>query len=785
MAYNNGSGLFTVKEFYNRGVIKLAPDVLVYIGGSLSTKIIAPVSGQDSKVSFNDGITTVSVQNNVDPPGSSTASFEVTTPIYGENSNYWVSYENIDSATPVRAPLLIPMMEVKIYFKGRFMAKGAPKYYPAFWGFITNVEENYSGGVYKLNVSCADMLHWWAYSTINVHPVPQSRLIAGGGQDLSIFSTVFNRRNPFQIIYQLVTGMGMHEFVTPAWLAQKLPKETVYPKSVFQDQATNGIMPYWQKRFGNMTSLLKMFGVSGKQVIYNDVVAMRPVSTAPDKSRKSQMLKATESKDRRNLDVDYDFITKFETFADYKKMGSFDNAEYMTKLQIATEIKTRIDYEFYQDVDGNFIFKPPFYNLNVRGLQPYTILPNDILSYSVNTDTEGLITVLSVYTPMYKNLKETPFNRGLGFHMDIELSKKFGIRHQEMTMSYVNDADLARSLALGQLNIINAKITTGSVTIPGRPEMRLGYPIYLEHRDSFHYVRSINHSFDYGGSFTTTLSLQTERKKVWDTGDDGNLVLLKDKVYRYKEPVVPVKKEEPIETKDKQPVKKDTKPKRSVTSSIQEEPPQTLVITDQVELDQMNLLEGERRIVSMKQGRYEISPRRDPLTHPRISVNGRVYQTGKDERAVTSTTTPYTDVDGYQVFGSFPYGRNLNPVSILPNTTDNADLVVYKDNYLATMARPLYKEESKNMDALFFEDRAGSVPDYLGINGMPSILGVISDESNVLDNTSPKTNESKVKKVRANQADRAVAAQVTGATYNTNAGSKNTNALVNTQTVER
>ena len=44
------SGLFTLKEFYNRGVIKLAPDALVYIGGSLTTSVIAPVSGKDDTI---------------------------------------------------------------------------------------------------------------------------------------------------------------------------------------------------------------------------------------------------------------------------------------------------------------------------------------------------------------------------------------------------------------------------------------------------------------------------------------------------------------------------------------------------------------------------------------------------------------------------------------------------------------------------------------------------------------------------------------------------------------
>ena len=213
MAKGTGSGIFTLKEFYNRGVIKMAPDVLVYIGGSLTTKVIAPVSGQDGKLSFNDGITNVSVQNNMDPPGSSNASIEIVTPIYCENSQYWVYYKGIDETTPVRAPLFVPMMEIKIYFKGRFMVNREPKYYPAFWGFITNVEENYSGGVYKINLTCADILHWWAYSSLNVHPVPESNIAAGGGQTLTVFSTVFNRKNPLAFSFTILRSFSFTTFI--------------------------------------------------------------------------------------------------------------------------------------------------------------------------------------------------------------------------------------------------------------------------------------------------------------------------------------------------------------------------------------------------------------------------------------------------------------------------------------------------------------------------------------------------------------------------------------------
>jgi len=766
----NDSGLFTLKEFYNRGVIKMAPDVLVYIGGSLTTKVIAPVSGRDSKLSFNDGITTVSIQNNMDPPGSSTANIEITTPIYGENSNYWVHYKNIDSSTPVRAPLFIPMMEVKIYLKGRFMVKDQPRYYPGFWGFITNVEENYSGGAYKINLSCADVLHWWAYSSVNVHPVPESNIAAGGGQSLTVFSTVFNRKNPFQIIYSLTTNMGMHEFVTPAWLAQKTPLSTIYPPKQFKEHAIGpeGIMSYWRKRLGNQSNLLKMYGMDGKRVEINGVKVIRPTATVSKKGKKSQNQQALDPKDDRELIVDYNFITEFETFADYDDMGDFENAEYMTKLQIATEIKNKIDFEFFQDVDGNWIFKPPFYNLNVRGLQPYTILPSDVLSYSINTDTEGIITVLTVFTPQDKNLRTTPFAKDVGFHMDIDLSKRFGIRHQQVTLEYVNNPTLARSLALGQMNIMNAKVTTGSVTVPGRPELRLGYPIYLEHRDSFHYVRSINHSFDYGGSFTTTLSLQTERRKVWYENDQKKWELQIDKVYRFE----PDKKievtDKPDKIEDKHPPKEDSKPKRGCTAPNKEEGPPQMTVTDKVEYDQMKLLEGQRRIVSMKQGRY--------LLKDRIKDDPK-----REERVVTPTTAPFTDEYGYQVFGSFPYGRALNPILIAPNLnltdTNNVNLPIMKEVFLTTMARPLATYESKNMDILFFKDREGAVPLYLDTeNRMPTILGVIADTTSVSDCISPHQNESKAENTSKSAQNASIIAEM-------NTSSINYEQMANSQTV--
>jgi hypothetical protein len=638
MATSNNSGIFSFPEFKNRGIIKLAPDALVYIGGSTTIQVIAPASssGINGKLDFNDGITSISVQNVNDPPGSSTASIEVTAPIYGENSKYWVNFPTAYSAGNVtavtRMPVFTPMMEVKIFFKGRFMLDTpnalTPVYYPAFWGLLTAVEENYSGGVHKISLRCVDMLHWWAYSTITFHPVPESNIAAGFGQTITPYASIFELANPFSIIKRLFENMGMDEFVAPTWLAQLTPLQTIFPQD--QIKKLPHIMDYWRNRFKSFGALLKMFGIRGEDITSkvmgtDNIQVWNPSGLkVPDTSKNSKAQASTKQQNVQNYTVDNRFLSNFQVFADLTQMGSFDQAEKQTKLQIATIVAQRCEYEFYQDCNGNFIFKPPFYNMDVRGLQPYEIEPQDVINSAFHVDTEGICTVLQVHGSMFQNMYSTSYARPEGYHIDIELMQKYGLRYQEMQVQYVaGDAGvtLARQLAVGHMNRMNAKTMTGSVTIPGRPEIRLGYPVYIKHRDSFHYVKSITHGFDYGGTFTTTLSLETERKKTYlPSGDSWALQL--NKVYLYTGQILA----------------SDT----AGTAS----PPTLGQLTDaekkKAEIDQAN-----NKVASLRQGLYSITDRLND-----------------DQLAITNNSVPFTDDDGYRVIGSFPYGRGVNPVNI-------------------------------------------------------------------------------------------------------------------------
>jgi len=763
-------GIFTIDEFYNRGVIKLAPDVLVYIGGSLQTTVLAPVVTGNNTISFNDGITNVSIQNNVDPPGSSTANIEVVTPIYGPSSNYWTTYDTPNGK--VRAPVFVPMLEIKIYLKGRFMVDMKPRYYPAFWGFITQVDENFSGGIYKFTLNCADMLHWWAYSSLNVHPVPESNIYASGKQGLTVYSTVFKRANPYNILYTLNTQMGMLEFVTPSWVAQKTSASENYPADLFA-KAAKGIMEYWAMRFKTTrpSNYLKMYGLDGTMIQLDENKKIRaavPKGPARNTGGNSDVGQGVDPKDVTSYNLDIKYLNQFEIFADYDQMGTFENAEYTTKLDIATEIKTRCNFEFFQDTNGNYIFKPPFYNINVKGMVPYTLLPSDIISYSMNTDVGGIITVMNVTTPMYKNIRTTPYVLGQGFHMDVDLVKKYGVRFRSTPMEYVNNSNMARTLAVGQMTQINAKTITGNVTIPGRPEIRLGYPIYMEHRDSFHYVKSINHSFDYGGTFTTTLSLEMERKqlnlaeitlKSDSVKDNKDLIYrLKNKPLKEDNSTAYGREQEKLKAqaaalkvtdaknkKDAQDKLEADKKKNAgwnmMTQTVQDKEEEAAKkkvsvpakITDRTPNSVVGDAVASKVISSGEPGLYEIRKRGE----------GDLTKAEKEQQITTTTySIPYTDEDGYKLIGSFPYGRNLNPILV---SAENIGTSAFKDVYLTTMARPVYQSESDAMSTLFFKTEEGAVPNYLNTElTLPSTLGLIKDTF-IGDATTISTPPDKVK----------------------------------------
>jgi len=196
---------------------------------------------------------------------------------------------------------------------------------------------------------------------------------------------------------------------------------------------------------------------------------------------------------------------------------------YESKLDIATSVTGVTGYEFYQDVDGDLVFKPPLFNLDTSSSRVYRIEPIDIISISF-TETEPEATYIIIKGGAFQNTRGLVDESEWGTrstYVDYKLVAQYGWRESSIESTYYNNAKSAFFFGISQLDRINAGVNACSITIPLRPEIRPGYPVYIPHIDCYYYVQSISHAFNFGGQCTTTLSLTARRRKFIPPGDNS------------------------------------------------------------------------------------------------------------------------------------------------------------------------------------------------------------------------------------------------------------------------
>jgi hypothetical protein len=85
---------------------------------------------------------------------------------------------------------------------------------------------------------------------------------------------------------------------------------------------------------------------------------------------------------------------------------NFFNSEMMSKLEIANAVTALTGYEFYQDVDGDLVFKPPFYNLDTRQDPVFVVEDADLISIS-EASSEPEATMIKGTGAHFQNWKGT------------------------------------------------------------------------------------------------------------------------------------------------------------------------------------------------------------------------------------------------------------------------------------------------------------------------------------------------------------------------------------------
>jgi hypothetical protein len=364
----------------------------------------------------------------------------------------------------------------------------------------------------------------------------------------------FTGMHPYQILYTL-----FHDMVGAAggvaWAlsgkTNQRARSEVAGESLFSLN-----IKYWQQRFDVAEIKLRLHGASGAlfntaqsaflaktsgrsltkvmRQRFTDITSRKnppkgileqAISVGLFRDRKLEALnQSTKSRGttRNNTRFEINLIEMQAFVSNISNWGQVNlfESSYESKLDIAQKVMEVTGFEFYQDVDGDFVFKPPMYNLDTSSSRIYRIEDIDIINISFQ-EKEPEVTYITGKNAAFKNLGGTGVENEWGVrgqYIDYRLVAQFGWRPGDFETSYLNDRKALFFAAVNRMDILNAPTNSASVTIPIRPEMRPGYPVYIPYLDAFYYCNSFSHGFSVGGQCTTSLQLIAKRAKFYAPG---------------------------------------------------------------------------------------------------------------------------------------------------------------------------------------------------------------------------------------------------------------------------
>lgn len=427
-------------------------------------------------------------------------------------------------------------------------------YYHVFHGVMTQVSHAYSAGTTTASIQCVSMLHFWQYQQMSTNASAFGARAPNSGNKMSMLGNNFTGKHPYEIMYALHHDTAGAAAGVSWALAQKTNQTA---KSDLTNESLYSLnLKYWQKRFSLKDIKLRMHGVTGEMfnsvqsaflasASSNDLMSLvrgrfnnsgvkakgdnilsQAVSVGLYNKRRLEALVQSrarrppeQNKSSTKLEINMAEMHAFVSdVAQWGQVQLFEST-YESKLDVANKVCEATGFEFYQDVDGDFVFKPPMYNLDTSGSRVYRIENIDIISINFE-EKEPQVTYMVCKGSHFTNVKVGIDNEmGVqGQYIDYRLVSQFGWRPGNFESSYFTDAMSMFYAAVNRLDIMNAPTKSGSLTIPLRPELRPGYPVYIPYLDCFYYCNSFAHSFSVGSGCTTSLQLIGKRSKFYAPG---------------------------------------------------------------------------------------------------------------------------------------------------------------------------------------------------------------------------------------------------------------------------
>lgn len=382
-----------------------------------------------------------------------------------------------------------------------------------FTGIVNNVEQGFSGNQHKVSVSGEDVTKFMRLHVINVSPSllmdqainpDQSR----EGGNITVWANIFKGLSAPQII-QLVTVGG----------------------------TANGTGETGRKIQGVSSYTLAAVGSGGKLLDYDpDLDAFVPAGSTTPKV-KGKVTKTVSGEGHSSIQrmlgelftpsavhvMDPFSGTSIQGFRPYELALSgnfqFYQADFKTNREIAYQVADDTHFVFYADRFGHIWFHPPRFSngwiLGAKTPNIYIVKDEDIISFGFIEDDSNVYSSVYVSTEPYFNLHNAGTDLMIrGAYRDETVLLKYGQRLLVISNPLIKQVDpMALSMfAKSMLQRMLAGKYQGQITITGRAEIDPGRPVYIPCRNMIYYVETVDHSFSFGGQFTTTLHLAYGRK---------------------------------------------------------------------------------------------------------------------------------------------------------------------------------------------------------------------------------------------------------------------------------
>lgn len=647
-----------------RPIIKMAPDSIIYIDG-LPYLLNDFVGKSGTLFNFNDFVTQASGAADL---------------------NTWVPTCTVNLSLPndlrylAQAPsgqrIIKTMSEIKIFTKGYYLTdNGDSVYHRVFWGVVASVTYSDNKRTMEITLTCKGILHLFELMQINVAPSVVTAQHTGG--DVTPMIDKWANLNPFEIILHAFKYPLREDVTDQETLAEN---NAWLPKDMFERVYASK----WNRHLLDMRKAVRLHGLRVQDGPKNGSAAITqaPTTTKPDPDAKtpsestaSRQGMTTQTKDevQRELGIDHNLIAKFlPTF----KIGTINllQSTVTSRLTRIDEMVRTMGWEGYQDLDGSIVIKPPLYNLDTQNTKaapernPFIIHLPEVLTTETETEDEGQIraTRLSVQGSLDKTpmLSDGPSNiLNTATFLDPALVRQFGIRSEPVkTMPVIADNSYALfAFAASEMTKLNKNYRTYTVSIPMRPELRLGFPLYIPHLDIYAYLENISWSYVRGGQATMTLSCTNLRhrelfakEKVTKQGE----LEIKEWIYNSVPDLVLAYTAAPAQDQSKNSKNQLTTPVGSAGTQPPKDPKSHDPSTDQKEL--LAREERLRKLTGTEPDAKGISWRvsEDASGFFKNAAKGGVVDRAYYDQ-ITHGTMPYTDAKGYTVQRPFPWGRYL------------------------------------------------------------------------------------------------------------------------------